>query len=411
MLGTFLSALIWMGAMSSMPLAHAADAEQALRAELSKGLDHGLPSISAAIATRQGVIWTGAVGYAELEKKSRAHEAHLYGIGSITKTFVACVIHQLADEGRLSLDATPLEILGEAAVGDIPNANRASIRHLLSHTSGIPTWEFDPEWIRRGRGSQMDIDHVWGKAETLRYIRGTRHKATNEPGASYAYSNSNHTILGLIIEKVTGEDASQVIRQRVLSPLGLTQIKLEGFEPIDPLRLPARYHFASADFLRDAGMHSSFRKVSERLIDVSRSNLSTEWTAGGMVASAHDLAEYALALRDGAILGPAAMKRMLAFRNTGEGSAEVSEGLFRQRYGNEVVIGHNGDVLGFGASLGWLEGEDLIIVLLTNAGTMHVGEDGYSPSRLLRETDFIRRAKELALTSASQPLTPSPRPM
>src|SRR5271167_5159358 len=80
----------------------AADAERALRAELSKGLAQGMPSITFAIATRQGVIWSGAVGYADLTSRSRAHPGYLYGVGSTTKMFVACVIEQLVDEGRLN---------------------------------------------------------------------------------------------------------------------------------------------------------------------------------------------------------------------------------------------------------------------------------------------------------------------
>ena len=82
-------------------------AEDALRTELTAGLARGMPSISFAIATRQGVIWSGAVGYADLPSRSLAHAGYLYGIGSITKMFVACVIEQLVDEGRLSLECRP----------------------------------------------------------------------------------------------------------------------------------------------------------------------------------------------------------------------------------------------------------------------------------------------------------------
>ena len=103
----------------------AADAEQLLRTELSKGLAQGMPSITFAIATRQGVIWSGAVGYADLRSRSRAHPGYLYGVGSITKMFVACVIEQLIDEGSLNLEATGRELLGEEAVAGIPNAGSA----------------------------------------------------------------------------------------------------------------------------------------------------------------------------------------------------------------------------------------------------------------------------------------------
>jgi len=375
--------------------------EQALFESLAYGLEQGLPGISAAIATRQGVIWTDAVGYANLETKDPANEAYLYGIGSVTKTFVAVVIHQLVDEGKLNLDATAVDILGGEAVGGIPNADSASIGHLLDHTSGIPTWEFAPEWIRRGRGADMDPTYTWGKTETLDYIDEAQHPATNAPGAAYSYSNSNHTILGLVIEKVTGKDAVEVLHDRILDPLGLTEIYLEGFEPVDGVKLPARYHFATPAFRRDAGLHDSFKPVTDRLIDVSATNLSVEWTAGGMVATARDLAEYGLALRDGRLLSAPAMLRVFTFSRPGDGDTEVSQGLFRSVVRQKVVVSHGGNVLGFGAEFAWLEDEDLVIVLLSNAGAMHSGEGSYSPGRLLEDTDFINTA--LALADALTP--------
>jgi D-alanyl-D-alanine carboxypeptidase len=379
-----------------MPHAWAADADRALREELAKGLAHGMPSISFAIATRQGVIWSGAVGYADLTRRNRAHPGYLYGIGSITKMFVACVIEQLIDEGRLSPEATGLELLGEAAVAGIPNADRARVRQLLDHTSGVPSWEFDPEWIRHGRGAAMDVDHVWGKSEALEYLRSGRDKAANEPGAGYSYSNSNYTLLGLIIEKVTGRDAVAEIHRRILAPLGLADIRFEGFEEVDAARLPARYHFGSEEFLRDAGMHPSFRRIDRRIIDVSRSNLSTEWTAGAAVATAPDLALFARALRDGLIVGPAGLKRMESFKATDDKDEDMGQGLALDRYGQERLIGYTGNVLGFGAAVGWVPDEDIVIALLTNVGAMHAGESAYYPEKLLKDTRIIAAARALA---------------
>ena len=88
---------------------------------------------------------------------ARAHPGYLYGVGSITKMFVPCVIEQLIDEGRLNLEATGRELLGDAVVAGIPNADRATVRQLLDHTSGVPSWEFDSQWIRHGRGCQIRL--------------------------------------------------------------------------------------------------------------------------------------------------------------------------------------------------------------------------------------------------------------
>lgn len=376
--------------------AWAEDAAGILRQELEKGLARGMPSISVAVATRQGVIWSGAVGYADLPSRSRAHPGYLYGAGSITKMFVACVIEQLVDEGRLSLEATGQELLGVEAVSGIPNADRATVRQLLNHTSGVPSWEFDPQWIRHGRGAEMDVSHIWGKTEALNYLKSGRDKPTNEPGLGYGYSNSNYTLLGLIIERVTGHDAVLEIHHRILDPLGLTDIRFEGFEPIDKARLPSRYHFATPEFIRDAGLHTSFRRVSRQLIDVSQSNLSTEWTAGAVVATARDLALFVGALRDGRVVGAAGLARMAAFKATDDQDEDMGEGLALDRYGGERLIGYTGNVLGFGAAVGWVPADDVVLAVMTNVGAMHAGDSAYYPEKLLKDTRLISAARALA---------------
>jgi D-alanyl-D-alanine carboxypeptidase len=389
----------------------AAGAEDTLRTQLAVGLARGMPSISMAIATRQGVIWSDAVGYASLSSRSLAHAGYLYGIGSITKMFVACVIEQLIDEKRLSLDATGAELLGPAVVAGIPNADRATVRQLLDHTSGVPSWEFDPEWIRHGRGSAMDVSHVWGKTEALEYLKSGRDRATHEPGLGYGYSNSNYTLLGLIIERVTGHEAVLEIHERLLAPRGLTDIRFEGFEPIDLARVPSRYHFGTADFVRDAGLHPSFQRIGARLIDVSRSNLSAEWTAGAALATARDLALFVRDLRDGGVVSAAALRRMAAFRATDDPDEDMGQGLALDRYGHEQLIGYTGNVLGFGAAVGWIPGEDVVIALLTNVGAMHAGNSAYYPEKLLKESGVIAAARAVARERApksrdSMPVAP-----
>ena len=70
-----------------------------------------------------------------------------FGVGSITKMFVARVILQLVEEGKLDLNKTPLDYLDLDIVRKVPNTDKATLRHLLNHQSGIPTWEFQKDWI------------------------------------------------------------------------------------------------------------------------------------------------------------------------------------------------------------------------------------------------------------------------
>ncbi len=303
---------------------HAAAAE--LQALLDQAVTAGLPGISAAVANSTGVVWTGVAGQADLEAGTPVRADMLFGVGSITKTFAAVVVLQLAEEGRLDLNATAASLLG-AAVDGIPNADQATIAQLLNHTGGVPSWEDDSAWIHEGRGDRLDPTRIWGKTATLTYIRG--HQPLAPPGKAFSYANTNFTLLGMVIEKVTGADAGDEIHRRILVPLGLADIHLEGFEPVPEARVAHRYHWATPTFRHDAGINPAFPEIRPGLIDASRSNLSVEWTAGGMVATARDLARYAVALRDGRLLKPESMKFLTEWFPAGTGDHRPQRGWAR----------------------------------------------------------------------------------
>jgi D-alanyl-D-alanine carboxypeptidase len=352
----------------SAPQSGRREAEVGLQALLDEAVSKGVPGISAAVANRDSVVWTGVAGKADLQTGAPVRPELLFGVGSITKTFAAVVILQLAEEKRLSLDSTAASILG-AAVQGIPNADRATLAQLLNHTGGVPSWEDDSVWIHEGRGDRLDPSRIWDKAATLRYIKG--HAPLAPPGEKFSYANTNYTLLGMVIEKVTGHEAVDEIHRRILTPLGLHDIHLEGFEPVPANQLAHRYHWATPTFRQEAGVNAAFPEVRPGLIDASRSNLSVEWTAGGMVATARDLARYAVALRDGRLLKPESMKFLTTWFPAGEGS-QVGHNVFRREYpGGVAVIGHNGDVLGFTGSFYWVEGADAVVAVVANVGSMH----------------------------------------
>ena len=370
-----------------------AGAASELQSLLDEGVAMGIPGIQGAVATSEGVIWSGVAGMADLQTGTPVRADMLFGIGSITKTFVAVVILQLAEEGRLDLGATAASLLGSAVDG-IPNADEATIAQLLNHTGGVPSWEDDPAWIRDGRGATLDPGRIWGKTETLAYIKG--HEPLAAPGVAFSYANTNFTLLGMIIEKVTGAEAVEEIHRRILEPLALADTHLEGFEPVPADQLPHRYHWATPTFREDAGVNAAFSAVRADLIDVSASNLSVEWTAGGMVASARDLARYVAALRDGRLLEPESMAFMLDWFPAGDG-VRVGHNLFRYEYPDGLVlIGHSGSVLGFTASMYWVEGADVAVAVVTNVGTMHSGSVPASASSVARARAFVEQAMRVA---------------
>lgn len=355
--------------------------DQILRDALVQGITMGLPGISVAIGIGDQVAWTGTAGFSDLVNRVPVQADDRFGVGSITKTFVARVILQLAEEGKVALDQTPAHYLDQPIIREIPNADRATLRELLNHQSGIPTWEFQEDWIPRGRGALMELDHVWGKTETLAYCTRDLLPATNEPGERYAYSNTNYTLLGLVMEAVTGNDASSEIRRRILEPLGLEDTFLESFEPI-PGGYVNHYHYATPDFVEAAGVHPAFPEIRPYLVESTAGNLSPEWTAGGMVSSARDLVRWARAIRDGELLGPAMQEEVFTYylpRQERGRRSRYMQGISRTQdfFQEYAAFGHSGGTLGFTAYMYWLEGTDIILVMLTNVGGMH---SGLSPS-------------------------------
>ncbi len=359
--------------------------EEVLNKALVNGVVLGIPGISVAIARGDSIVWTGTAGYSDLSGKVPVKTGDRFGIGSITKTFVAITVLQLAEEGKLELDRVPADYLKPGIAVEVPNTDKATLRELLNHQSGIPTWEFRPEWIRKGRGREMDLDHTWGKTETLEYVTGDKASADFEPGAKYSYSNTNYTILGLVIEAVTGNDVMTEIRRRLFEPLNINNTFLESFEEI-PGGYVNHYHYATPQFVSTAGVHEDFPEIRPYLVESTAGNLSPEWVAGGMVSTAGDLLRWARALRDGELLGDAMQKEYFTYyppANAANPRMKYLQGIYRleEYIGDMDVTGHSGGTLGFTAMMFWVEDTDIIVVSLANVGAMHSGL-GYSPPGL-----------------------------
>lgn len=356
---------------------------------LVQGIAMGIPGISVAIGRGDSVAWAGTAGYSDLVGRVPVEAGDRFGIGSITKTFVARVVLKLVEEGKLDLNKAPTDYLDSEIVGSVPNTNQASLRQLLNHQSGIPTWEFQPDWIRKGRGDQMELDHVWGKTEALDYVTGNQVPADHEPGYQYAYSNTNYTLLGLIIEAVTGNDVAVEMRHRLLQPLHLENTFLESFETI-PGGYVHHYHYATPEFAATAGVHRDFPEIRPLLIETTAGNLSPEWVAGGMVSTAADLVRWAQALRDGELLGAAMQQEVFTYyppEESGNPRMQYMQGIQRidDFVDGRAVFGHSGGTLGFSAMMGWVEDTDLVMVILTNVGSMHSGLKPAPVGLFLRE--------------------------
>jgi D-alanyl-D-alanine carboxypeptidase len=385
------------------------DPEQAHRAQLiekiTEILQDNVPpgGLSVAVGSSPSTLTSFCVGQADIIKDEPISSKQSFGIGSITKVFVAVVIFQLVEEGKLHLSDTVAKHVDAQVWHDIDDAETATIAQLLSHTAGVDSWEDDPDWIVHGRGKALKPAHVWGKTETLGYIR--RPKKTAPSPGTYYYANTNYTLLGLIIEKVTHNTAEGEIRRRIFEPLGMSSTFLEGFEGPKPGVVDGRYHLATDTFRQVAGVCPEFPEISNGIVDATKSNLSVEWAAGGLVSTTSDLLRFAFALRDSTLLGPkstAAMRDWHPVPAKAPPSNEMGRGLFRMTLpgARGTWLGHFGGVLGFTAGLWFQEKGSCAVCVLSNVGKMHAGDVPSAVTQVIVASDFLVAASKLASIDA-----------
>jgi D-alanyl-D-alanine carboxypeptidase len=336
----------------------------ALQVILEEGVAVGIPGLTAAIYNSRGKLWEFSAGCCNLENKTETAVSNLFGIGSITKAFLAVVILQLVDESRLKLSYTVRQFLNTEVIKDIKNADAgtSTIEALLSHRSGIESWYDDPVWIANGRGRLLDPKKIWTRTEALEYIT---HPGSKTP-SRYSYSNTNYTLLGLIIEEITNDKAEAQIRKRILEPLNLNDTYLEGYqEPPYPDRVSSRYHWATKTFRETARICQAFSQPREDLVNATRSNISASWTAGCMISSSTSIAAFTIALRDGCLLSHTSMKVLQDWNPIGN-AAELGHGAFRResKFAFGRWIGHSGSVLGFSSTMWWKDGDEMKIAPL-----------------------------------------------
>jgi D-alanyl-D-alanine carboxypeptidase len=277
--------------------------------------------------------WTGVAGLARLAPAAPMRPADRFRAGSIVKPLVAVVVLQLAEHGRLSLDARLPEVLPASVVRRFANAPAISVRMLLEHRSGIADW-LTP-------AVSDEIAHhpakVWKVSEFLDLAAAQ--PPLFAPGTSYHYSNTEYNLLGLIIERATGRSWRHEVSRRVIGPLGLTRTTL-----------PAPGHRSVT------GAHAhGYGEVDGRRVDLTGVDPSMAGAAGGdaLVSTVQDLARFLDALLRGRLFRHReTLREMLAFAPAPDVGGQVGYGLGIERRvfpGGVDAIGHLGTTAAYNA--------------------------------------------------------------
>ncbi|MFF1835277.1 serine hydrolase domain-containing protein [Streptomyces sp. NPDC058231] len=240
--------------------------------------------------------------------------ADRFRAGSITKTFVATVVLQLAQEHRLQLSDTVEHHLGGLIRGQGNDGRRITLRALLTHTSGL----YDYTAATGARPASA--------AAAIR--TAVAHRPTNTPG-SYSYSNTNYVLLGLIVQRVTGHSYATEIRRRIIEPLRLTGTSLPGARTT----LPAPH-----------GRGYTRAPAGGGLRDVTALDPRTAGAAGELISTLADLNRFYAALLGGRLLPPAQLRTLLS---TGTAHGVYGMGIYPQKLScGTTVWGHNGHIEG-----------------------------------------------------------------
>ncbi|MEO8228849.1 MAG: serine hydrolase domain-containing protein [Chloroflexota bacterium] len=336
----------------------------ALAARLQKSLDafaaaHRLPGTSVTITWADGRSWTGTSGLADVRAARPVTPDTVFAVASMSKTFTAALILGMVDEGRVSLDSKVATILPTVRLGTPgrPIPAGITVRMLLDHTSGLADFFFSKgidKALLAGRGA------TWTPAMSLARVG----KALGKPGRSWNYSNTNYVLLGLIAEKIGGKPFAKLVRTRLLQPLGLDGIFIQGVErPTGPLALGYYYSHlgpsARPIALADAG----------RSVVPFTSVVTAAGTAGNVAATSAQLARWARALYGGSVLRAETLAMAVAdARVTARFRPYVPYGLGVQvtTIGRHPALGHSGRFIGVRGELRYLTDAGLAIAIVTS---------------------------------------------
>ncbi|MFJ3199877.1 serine hydrolase domain-containing protein [Streptomyces sp. NPDC086989] len=285
--------------------------------------------------------WVGSSGVADVRTGRKAFDDARFRAGSVTKTFTAAVVLQLAAEGRVDLDRPVQQYLPGLLPSGPKGFEPVSVRQLLNYTSGIQPAE--------GPGDSFEAQyaHRFDVVDPHALIAGAVAKGPEfKPGEKQHYLNIDYTVLAVLIEKLTGTTYEQALSERILKPLGLHHTSVPGR---GENRIPGPHHHGYQAVDKPGG--------GSALVDVTDWNSSSNWAAGDLISTTADLEKFTQALFAGRVVPRAQLEEMFTVPavkdfDSGEDAVQtagmkrfvlpdgtVVYGKTGSRYGYSTVIG------------------------------------------------------------------------
>lgn len=307
----------------------------------AKMREYRIPGLSLAVVRNGKIVHLKGYGIANLELSAPVTEKTSFGLASITKTFTAILTMALGEDSRLSLD-DPIS----KHLNGLPEIWKPiTVRQLLTHTSGIPSFAtLEREPCPVGKAVRD-----YSREDVLKEV--SCFPLDFGPGERFAYGDTNYHLLGMIIERVSGRPYQTFLNERVLVPLGMKDTRNTNYADLIPNR-------ASGYGLRDGVVKNADRFEID------------EFANGGLISTAVDMAKFEGAFSTEKVLKRETLEQMWtnAKLNNGETVQQYGLGLGLTPFHGRKRLGHNGGGgLGFATSFTYFPAEKVFVVLLSNA--------------------------------------------
>jgi CubicO group peptidase (beta-lactamase class C family) len=299
-----------------------------------------IPGLSLAVVQDGKIVYSKGFGIANLELSAPSTDKTVYSLASITKSFTAVATMMLVEEGRISLDDQISKHLS-----DLPAVwQPVTIRHLLSHTSGIKSFSsYDkiPCPVAKHESE-------YGRTDVLKEVACLPLEFT--PGERWAYGDTGYHLLGMLIEKISGKNYEQFLRERMFQPLGMLDTRPNSYSELVPTRADG--------YIRRDG---KFRNA--KLLPLF------EFANAGLVSTVLDMAKLDAALYTEKLLKKSTLEQMWtnAKLNNGQIVTAYGLGFGLTPFRGHRRVGHSGGGMGFAAAFTRFVDDKVSVIILSNA--------------------------------------------
>ena len=305
------------------------------------------PSASFAVIRGSDTLAYGAHGLANVDAWRAPTATTIYEIGSITKQFTSAAIMKLVEQGRVKLDDDLSKYVPQFPL----QGKKVSIRQLLNHTSGIHSYTSSPGWPKTWN-DELSPDSIitFVAADTFDFA----------PGTAYRYNNTGYVLLGMVIEKASGQTYANYLDAQFFKPLGLRQTSYCPSKTSDPA-FALGYSKGPSGPVRAQFLH-----------------LSHPFSAGALCSTVGDFAKWQRALDGGMVVSAASYTLMSTADSLNSGrKINYGFGLVPGVFNGHKTVSHTGGINGFATAATYVRDDSLSIVVFTNF-------DGESPQTLVQ---------------------------